>query len=137
MNVHETMENAIKEDQKKHKKMLKRLKTNKEEYFRIANGLIVIQEYVIRFSFDTHSLDIGIAGDHHVFKGMFGALRKMGYVCQDKPKDKLISSWCCWWYHEEPDQHIKLWITFSSTECTRVKVGTKMVEQTIYETVCK
>lgn len=137
MNIHETMEKAIKDQKKEHKKRMKFLKLNKDEFFRVANGLIVIQQYVVRFSFDTRSLDIAIAGDHHVFKGMFSALRKLGYDCQDKPKEKLISTWSCWWHHKEPDKHPTLWVSFSSTKCKRIKIGTKMVEQPIYETVCE
>lgn len=136
MNVHELMEKAIKQDRDDHKERQKFLKTNKEEFFRIANGLIVIQEYVLRFSFDVASLDIHVAGDHHVFKGMFSALRKLGYNCESRPKDKFMASWSCWWHYDEHDSHTKLWVSFSSTKCTRVKVGTKMVEQIIYETVC-
>ena len=142
MNIQVMMKDAIKQEKKKHKKRMKFLRKNKEEFFRVANGLIVIQEYIMRFSFDTASLDIAITGDHHVFKGMFTALRKLGYQCEDKPKDKIIASWCCWWYHEDrykntnKDLHPSLWVSFSSTKCRRVKTGTKMVEQVIYETVC-
>ncbi len=140
MNVHLMMENAIRQERIDYKKRLRFIKSNKDEYFRIANGLIVIQEYVMRFSFDIASLDIHVAGDHHVFNGMFGALRKLGYNCESKPKDKIMASWCCWWHQEgcssyrDPDP--KLWVSFNSTKCRRVQIGTKMVEQIIYETVC-
>ena len=31
---------------------------------------------------------------------------------------------------------IKLWVHFTSSVCTRKKIGTKMVEQDVYETIC-
>jgi hypothetical protein len=31
---------------------------------------------------------------------------------------------------------VRIWLAFSSTVCRRVKIGTKTVEQDVYETVC-
>ncbi len=136
MNIHVMMEDAIKKNKSDHKERMKFLKNHKEEFFRVANGLIVIQEWIMRFSFDVASLDIHISGDHHAFKGMFSALRKLGYNCESRPMDKTMASWSCWWYHEDKDKHPSLWVSFGSTKCTRIQTGTKMVEQPIYETVC-
>jgi len=138
MNVHVMMENAIKDERVDRKRKQKAMKQHGDEYLRIANGLIVIQEYVIRFWFDVGSLDIAVAGDHHVLNGMWGSLRKLGYDCIDRPTEEKVPSWCAWWHHKEDEElYPRLWVTFTSTKCTRKKIGTEIVEQAVYETVCE
>ena len=137
VNVFEMMEEAIAEEKKQRKNRKIHMNKFTEEYFRIANGLIVVQEWIMRIHFDgVSSLDISVSGDHHAFKGTFGALSKLGYKPSKRPKEEKLSAWNGWFYNHDGDHPI-IWVTFSSTKCTRKKVGTKMVEQDIYEIVCE
>ena len=140
MKVAQAVEEAValaKENRKSEKKFLKQ---HAREIERVAEGLEMISEWVVRIAFDNAaSLDISVSGDHHVFKGMWAALRKLGYQASSKPTAKKFSSWQGWFYHEHQtgDARLPIWITFSSTKCTRKKIGVKMVEQPIYEMVCE
>jgi hypothetical protein len=80
------------------------------------------------------SLDISVCGDFTVLKGAFSALRKAGYEPKDRPQaaDPTFST-----YFSKPDGEFKIWFHYTSTICTRKKIGTKMQEVAIYETVCE
>jgi len=80
-------------------------------------------------------IDINIAGDKHTLQAVFAAFRKMGYEPTDRPDNEPTSSFSCFWDH--PDFECRFWLYFSSTKCTRVKVGTETREVPLYETVCE
>jgi hypothetical protein len=81
------------------------------------------------------SLDINFTGDAHKLAAVVRILRVAGFTSNnpDKPKPNQ-TGWYSWFRKEGVD--IEIWLNFSSSVCRRVKVGTKMVEQDIYETVC-
>jgi len=136
MNMQEMMEEAIKAEKKERKKRKTFMLKHKDEFIVIANGLIPVQKQMVRIIYDgSEALDISLAGNHKVFKTMWKALRDLGYNCNDKPKDKRFSSWSGYWTKNDTD--LTIWVSFSSTVCTRKQVGTKMVEQAVYETVCE
>ena len=83
----------------------------------------------------TTCFDISIAGDKHTLEAVFAAFRKLGYEPTDRPDNEPKSTFSCYWDH--PDFEARFWLYFSSTKCTRVKVGTEMKEVAIYETVCE
>jgi len=93
---------------------------------------------VTRVDTCAESFDIGYSGDSHVFTAACIALHKLGYRPASKPeKNKAQSYFTTWWQHKEQrDLHPALYITFSSTTCTRIKVGTKTQVVDVYETVC-
>lgn len=117
-------------DQKKY------LKLNKLEIKRVIAGLEVIEEYVMSITFDTECINIMVSGDHHVLGGFFQALRKLGYKPDTRLKEdsSKITGFSTWWHSE--NEELDIWMSFSSTKCTRKKIGTEMVEQGIYEIVC-
>jgi len=135
MMVRSTLVEAVEAAHKNRVKQREFIAENSSELARVANGLEVISEYLMRISFDnTRSVNVNVSGDHHVFLGMFKALRSLGYDSSDKPKEEKIAAWSSYWHHK--DHKLRLWITFTSTSCKRVKIGTTMVEQDVYETVC-
>ncbi len=85
------------------------------------------------------SFDISYAGDKHVFTAACIELHKLGYRPASKPnKAKPEAYFTTWWHHKEHrDLHPALYIRFSSTSCTRIKVGSKTQVVDIYETVCE
>lgn len=128
------LETAKKEAKRTREKAEKFQSENANEFARIVRGLDVVKEWVIRFAI-TNSFDINIAGDHYVYKGTVAALRELGYNTNDRPKEEKFASYSNWWHH--PDNDVGIWFSFSSTKCTRKKVGTKMVEEPIYEVICE
>jgi hypothetical protein len=87
---------------------------------------------VLRVSLDTSSVDISFTGTRSKLNTVFGILRTAGFEPGERPqKDK--ASYCS--YFEHPTG-ARFWVNFSSTQCRRVQIGTKTVEQPVYETVC-
>ena len=134
-NVQEVLKDAIASAKQARKDQKAYLNKHIEHFISIANGLIVVEKYIINLNIDgCTSLDLSIAGDHHVMNGVWGALRKLGYEASSRPEEKKIASYSCWFTKTDWP---RIWFQFSSTKCTRKKIGTKMVEQPIYETVCE
>ena len=133
-NAKQTMEEALASAKATRKAQKKYAKQHATHFARIASGLKPIEEYLIRINLDGVScVDISIAGDHHVMNGAWGALRKLGYECSDRPEEK-VTGFTGWFYKSEWPT---IWFNFNSTVCTRKKVGTKMIEQDVYEVVCE
>lgn len=107
------------------------------EINRVEAGLEPVKEWLISTDLDISngSVDISYSGGKQVLTGIFTALRGLGYEPGSRPKDEKLSSFTCYWDH--PKYKMRFWLTFSSTMCKRVKVGSKMVKQDIYETVCE
>jgi len=136
MKAVKAMEEAIVSAKQRRKEQRDFVREHWVEIHRVAAGLDVVSEWIVNITFDANSsLDISVSGDQLVFKGLWGALRKLGYNTNTGPKEEKFSGWSGWF--RNPDQDLPLWITFSSTKCTRKKIGTKMVEQPVYELVCE
>ncbi len=81
-----------------------------------------------------HSLDFHFTGNKQLLNDVFKILRRNGWEHHSEPPKDHETSWSTFW--EKPNTHFKLWISFTSTVCKRVKTGTKLVEQDIYEVQC-
>jgi len=79
--------------------------------------------------------DLSVTGDKHVLEAIFGIFRKLGYEPDSRPGEEPATTFSCYWDH--PELEARFWLYFTSTVCTRKKIGTKMVQQDIYETVCE
>lgn len=88
---------------------------------------------VLRASIDTTSMDLSIAGDKEVLKQTWNKLRTMGYETSEVPEEDS-TGFSCWWYKEDEPT---IWLSFSSTVCKRVKVGTETQEVDVYEVQCE
>lgn len=79
-----------------------------------------------------NTIDVSVTGDKHKFLLLLRTLNRHGLRT---PKiEKGATGFSEFFYPEGSE--VTLWVRFSSTVCRRVKVGTKMVEQDIYDTVC-
>lgn len=107
-------------------------KDNKADIRELAEALKDIP--IQRASFDYASVDLGITGDYSVLKAVFAAFRKLGYEPGERP-EKAEATFST--YFEHPAKEVRFWLSFSSTLCKRVKVGTKTQEVDIYEVVCE
>lgn len=81
-----------------------------------------------------NSLDFHLTGDQHTLAAAVRIFRTNGFHTRNEPPEKGSTTWNAFFGREGCD--IGLWLSFSSSVCRRVKVGTKTVEQDIYETVC-
>lgn len=80
-----------------------------------------------------NSIDVRLIGDKHKFLALLRVLGKHG---MRPPKiEKGATGFSHFWYPDEMPG-LQIYISFSSTVCRRVKTGTKMVEQDVFETVC-
>jgi hypothetical protein len=85
-----------------------------------------------RFDPDIKLITLNFAGDGPKLGKVWGELRRAGYTSDTRPKkgDTQFSGWFT------KDNYVAIAVYFTSTLCRRIKVGTKTVEQDIYETIC-
>lgn len=121
--------------------LLDRERLNLEERFlaweanREILGPIVDELHPIAVSVGYPStLDFSISGDKEVLLKAIRCFRKNKFSTQNSPPAPGENSWSA--FFGRPGCSIRIWFSFTSTVCRRVKVGTKMVPQDVYETVC-
>ena len=88
---------------------------------------------IIRCVMDTGSLDITVSGDKAMVKLIWNKPRTVGYVTELNPAENEVN-FSGWWYM---DDQPRIWLSFSSTVCKRVKVGTKTQVIDVFEVVCE
>lgn len=86
----------------------------------------------VSFNLDNAYINMNFTGDGEKLKAAWSALRRHGYNTTARPK-KGDTTFNAFWVREG---QAELFMMFSSSLCRRVQVGTKMVEQPIYETQC-
>jgi hypothetical protein len=84
---------------------------------------------------DYSSYNVWITGTRADLDIMFGVLRRAGLRPSRRPEEKN-TYYATFWYWDESESGY-VFVTFSSTSCKRVQVGTKMEEVPVYETVCE
>ena len=84
------------------------------------------------FSLSDGDVNVAFTGDGPKLTEVWKALRAAGYQPNNRPK-KGESTFYSHWFQEG---YSTVWMNFSSSVCRRVQVGTKMVEQPIYEVQC-
>lgn len=110
------------------------LKLHSVELYKVYKALSVVDEWLVNTVVCHNSIDLSYAGDRHVLSGIFKAFRTMGYEPGSRPT-KGDSEHSCY-FDKTAGIFPRFYLNFSSTKCRRIKVGTEMVKQTIYETVC-
>lgn len=80
------------------------------------------------------TLDVSIYGDKHTLAAAVRIFRTHGFSTASEPPKKGDSTWSV--FYSKNDCDLRWWFRFSSSVCRRVKVGTRTVEQDVYETVC-
>lgn len=86
----------------------------------------------VGFCLDNEYINVTFTGDGARLTAVWRAFRTHGYNTEARPK-KGDTTFYAFWHR---DGMSKLFMHFSSSMCRRVQVGTKMVEQPIYETQC-
>ncbi len=80
------------------------------------------------------NLTIRFTGDSHQLAAVVRILRTAGFSSNSRKPEVGDTEWLAWFSHPQSQLEIFLW--FASSVCTRVKVGTKLVETDIYEVRC-
>lgn len=81
-------------------------------------------------------IDLRFAGSGDQLAEVWKLLRRAGWKLASNPPDKHATSFSGIWTHQSDRRLADLWMSFSSTMCHRVQVGTQMVEQPVYEIRC-
>lgn len=130
----------INDNQERVNKQFSFIEKHSKELSRVEAGMEVVKEWFIGAEIDLNSISIDIkySGDRHTLNGCFAALRSLGYIPNERPKGANLASFVTYW-NRDPHKlgDLRIWFRFASTKCAVVKVGTKMVEQAVYETVCE
>ena len=95
------------------------------------------QDSILSVCPTTYNLDISVTGNKDTFLAVWKVLRAAGYD-HSKIVDEKFATWDGFFRHdsENTDEFPNIWVSFSSTICKRVKVGTKMEEVPVYEIQC-
>lgn len=80
------------------------------------------------------TVDVRISGPGGLFVAAVRALRTRGWTTVQPMPEAGTTSWGGFWSHDRCDMQI--WLSFCSTTCRRVQIGTETVERAIYKTVC-
>jgi hypothetical protein len=86
----------------------------------------------VTFHLDNEYVSLSFAGDGEKLKTVWGHMRRAGFNTRSRPA-KGDTTFNAFWSQEG---YADIFMMFSSILCRRVQVGTKMVEQPIYETQC-
>ena len=90
-----------------------------------------------------YSLDVGFSPVN--VRTVFRLMIEAGWRCNDKADEviaelksgKSSSTTTIWWHKDfGPGLWIEFMIGSEGSNCKRVKIGTEMVEENVYETVC-
>jgi hypothetical protein len=84
------------------------------------------------FGLDDNYISLSFAGDGPKLAAVWKLLRQHGYKSSCHPKKGDTTFYAFW----EREGYAKFFMNFTSSVCRRVQVGTRMVEQPIYETHC-
>jgi hypothetical protein len=80
------------------------------------------------------SLDLCFTGDAARLAEVVRMLRVRGWKSTSKRPKETDAGWTAWFKHEKTE--VEVWLSFTSSICRRVQVGTKLVEQPVYEVRC-
>lgn len=79
-------------------------------------------------------INLSFTGDAKKLAAVVTVLRGSGFNTTAARPKKGDTSWSA--YYSHPDCDTKVWLHFTSSVCRHVKVGTKMVEQDVFEVQC-
>lgn len=130
--------NLIKAERERARKRLQYHRKNRKHFTPVIRG-IEKAGGLVRVELCSDDLTINISGTKDNLVGAWRVLRKNGFVFSGQRPASNVSYWTGWFRKNEPDAGVEaaVYLSFSSTVCRRVKTGTKLVEQDVYETVCE
>ena len=127
----------LKSDKEYYRNKREYYRTHKEAIKQLASELTLLlpKDTPVTGACDGYNITVRVAGGPAELKSIFRAFRKLGYDPSARPGIKPEESFSSYFRREEGGPEFYLY--FSSTICKRIKIGSKMVEQAVYETVCE
>jgi hypothetical protein len=127
------------EKQRRLRRFTEHMEANEGFYEDIINALTWFE----RDDFDLDSmggLEISLFGGKADLARTVRALRRFSLTPTYRPKEG-DTSWTTWWTlpsNPEIESYLepRIWFRFASSECKRVKVGTRVEEVDVFETQC-
>jgi len=116
------------ERSKKHVEQIRETITNHPSLFAALESM----DLRVTFSIQEGEINLGFTGNANTLGLVWNVLRRYGYQPGCRP-NKSEPTFYTWWTKEGAS---RIWMSFSSTVCRRVQVGTQTVEQPIYEIHC-
>jgi hypothetical protein len=92
-----------------------------------------LQELEVRVGLSS-DIDLSFSGDKAKLTQVIRLLRTNGFSTRDDLPEANKSYWHARFRHSE--HKLPFWVSFSSTVCRQVPIGTRMVEETVYEVRC-
>lgn len=133
-----TLLNEIRTNLRKEKKEAKKrrqfFKVNEPDIAALIAEIDLSTTSSARMDCDENDVNFYVTGAAPALKELFRGFRKLGYEPSKRPGVKPESQFTC--YFEQTDKPT-FYLSFSSTVCRRVKVGTETIERDIYEVVCE
>lgn len=101
---------------------------------RLAPMIVALTKLGVEPSLGVDSIDIAFTGDKQKLLAVWKILRMLGYKPNSGPPQPGDNQWYS--FFDSPQVKLRIWMSFTSSVCQRVKTGTKLVEVDVYETVC-
>jgi hypothetical protein len=102
----------------------------KDFYYPIINSL----QYLGIEPKLSNDIDISFTGDAKKLATVIRIFRTHGFTSNSARPKQRDTSWVAFYTH--PECPTRIWLSFTSSVCQRVKVGTRLVEENIYEVRC-
>ncbi len=132
--IFHTIRDSVQELQSHGDSITKFYEGHRGEIAAVSKALAKIEDKLIRAQACPDCIDLHISGDRHVLNAVFGAFRRLGYQPDNRP-EKHEPQYSTYFRHDE--HQCVFWVSFASSECKRIKVGTKTQTIDVYETVCE
>jgi len=132
---------------KTHRNRMGYIKVYARLFTAILRDMLRNKVNIINASIGFRSLDLSVSGDYEMLLRTMRVLRSYGLNAEKRPAEGAASYYAYWEtkYNEDdfdltvPEEYLdaRIFLNFTSTQCERVKVGTRLEEVPVYETRCK
>jgi hypothetical protein len=140
----------IKAAHQEHRDRMGYLKTYMSLYAALLRQLQKAKVNIVHVSLGWKTLNLSIAGDYEMLLRTMRVFRSRGMDAYKRPQEGEASYHAYWTakYDEdsedwdkscsyENEEDMRVFLNFTSTQCERIQVGTKLEEVPVYEVRCK
>jgi hypothetical protein len=137
-----SIKKLIKTAHQEHRGRMHYLQTYARLYTALLRELLKAKVNIINVMLGYKSVQISITGDYEMLLRTMRVLRSYGLNAEKRPAEGE-ATYCAYWTASLDDidgiddRDVRVILDFSSTQCQRVQVGTKLQEVPVYEVRCK
>ena len=142
-----SIKKMMQEANKSHRDRMGYIKVYARLFTAILRDMLRNKVNIVHADIGWHTLNVSVSGDYEMLLRTMRVLRSYGLNAQKRPAEGEASYYAYWEskYNEDdfdlvvPTEYLdaRIFLNFSSTQCERVKVGTRLEEVPVYETRCK